>query len=97
MKKKIAREGFTRTSLVATPQSIPTQEVRVSHDHQVGISVGVDITFLKDQFRPVLLFLKRNQRSCKVFKISNFLPINIYQINLPNIIIIEYMKLFLLI
>jgi hypothetical protein len=54
--KKFAREGFTRTSLVATPQSIPTQEVRVSHDHQGGMSVGVDITFLKDQFRPVLCF-----------------------------------------
>ncbi len=61
MKKKFAREGFTRTSVVATLQPIPTQEVRVSHDHQVGMSVGADITFLKDQFRPVLCFLKKKE------------------------------------
>jgi hypothetical protein len=48
---------------VATLQPKPTQEVRVSHDYQVEMSVGADITFLKDQFRPVLcFFLKKKSK-----------------------------------
>jgi hypothetical protein len=63
--KKFAREGFTRTSLIATLQPIPTQEVRVSHDHQVGMSVGQISFFLKISSGQFFAF-KKTKKSKKL-------------------------------